>query len=251
MDKAQTNEPAVAPHPTLDQYYGEDNDRRPFVGDLFDKTARHYEWINAIMSLGSGGWYRKDALERAGMKEGMQVIDICVGTGPVARAAQKITGPKGMVLGLDASMGMLGEAAARSKLDLVQAYAETIPAPVESFDFLTMGYALRHVKDLTATFREYRRVLRPGGKVLLLEITRPQSGLSYQVTRFYMKTVLPTLARLRGEGAQTLMKYFWDTIDACVPPETILEALREAGFENVERREMFRSLSEYEAQNPE
>jgi demethylmenaquinone methyltransferase / 2-methoxy-6-polyprenyl-1,4-benzoquinol methylase len=111
---------------------------------------------------------------------------------------------------------------------------------------------LRHVADLRSAFAEYRRVLRPGGKVLLLEITRPAGRLQYHALKFYLKYVVPALTRLarRSHDAQTLMKYYWDTIDSCVPPERILGELANAGFTQVRRHVIYGVFSEYTAVRP-
>jgi demethylmenaquinone methyltransferase/2-methoxy-6-polyprenyl-1,4-benzoquinol methylase len=117
---------------------------------------------------------------------------------------------------------------------------------------LSMGFALRHVPDLEAAFREYRRVLKPGGRVVLLEVSRPHSPVSRWLIRVHLQHILPLMARIstRSEPAQVLMKYYWDTIDRCVPPETILEVLRRGGFVDVDRRTLFGFLSEYSAARP-
>jgi len=127
--------------------------------------------------------------------------------------------------------------------------AEALPFPGERFDLLSMGYALRHVTDLRATFREYRRVLQPGGRVLILEITPPASRLRFRLLKLYLGGVVPLLARLgrRGRTTQLLMRYYWDTIESCVPPATILGALEEAGFRDVRRHVAMGILSEYTA----
>ena len=104
----------------------------------------------------------------------MSLLDIACGTGVLAAHAQSIVGVRGFVVGLDPSPGMLREARGRGVLKLVRGVAESLPLESERFDLLSMGYALRHVSDLRATFGEYRRVLRPGGKVLILEISRPR-----------------------------------------------------------------------------
>lgn len=240
--------PRLAPHPTLQDYYKDDS-RREFISDLFDKTAHHYDWIIRAMSLGSGDWYRKQALLRAGLATGMDVLDVATGTGPVAQAAREMVGESGTVTGLDRSINMLRNNRMRDQLPMVQSDAARLPFPDQSFDFLSMGYALRHVDDLDATFAEYRRVLRPGGKVLLLELTRPDSRMGTSVARFYLRTIVPRVARMgcSSKDAQVLMEYFWDTVERCVRPATIMDALRSAGFDDVRRGRQIGVFSEYAA----
>lgn len=244
----------VAPHPPLKKYYPGEPQRRGFVTGLFDRTAPHYDWINRIMSLGSGVRYRRDALRRAGLAPDRRVLDVAIGTGLVARAACDILGDGGQIIGVDLSMGMLAEARKTLPVTLVQGAAERLPLANACVDFLTMGYALRHVTDLETTFREYLRVLKPGGALLILELTRPPAdSAAYRFTRFYLHTVVPWLARLGpgGPDAQTLMEYFWDTVDNCVPPATILAALAGSGFESSRRGVVHRVFSEYVATKAE
>ena len=118
-----------------------------------------------------------------------------------------------------------------------------------SFDFLTMGYALRHVADLETTFREYRRVLRPGGKALILEVTKPEGRFAGFFFRIYFGRVYPWLTQLftRSRDAREMMRYYWETMDACVPPESVLAALQAAGFTEAKRVRMGGLFSEYVA----
>ena len=106
--------------------------------------------------------------------------------------------------------------------------------------------------DLEVAFQEYRRVLKAGGRLLLLEVSRPPSRVSRWLIQGHFQHVLPLMARIstRSEPARLLMKYYWDTIDRCVPPETILDVLRRNGFVEVERRVSFGFLSEYVAAKP-
>jgi demethylmenaquinone methyltransferase/2-methoxy-6-polyprenyl-1,4-benzoquinol methylase len=230
-----------APHPVLRDYYQRDEERQSFVIALFDGAARHYDRVCSLMSLGSGRWYRRWSLERAGLRPGMTLLDVATGTGLVARAAAGILGNPRAVIGLDPSSGMLREARKR----LVG------PLEAERFDFLTIGYALRHAADLEITFRECRRVLKPGGRLLVLEISRAPSAAGRALLRFYLTRALPLVMRLgtRNRYAHVLTRYYWDTIAACVPPETIVASLRRSGFADVRQHVMGGILSEYTAVN--
>ncbi len=222
----------LKPHPALPDYYSDLAQRPAFVRGLFDRTARYYDHVNRLLSLGSGGWYRRRALVRSGLRPGMTVLDVAIGTGLVAREALEITGDSQAVVGLDISAGMLAEVRRALGIALIQGLMERLPVADECFDRVSMGYALRHVADLNSTFCEFHRVLRPGGALLILEITRPAHPLARALLKLYLGRFIPLLSRLTtGErDLQTLMRYYWDTIDNCVPPETILQAIRAAGF---------------------
>jgi demethylmenaquinone methyltransferase/2-methoxy-6-polyprenyl-1,4-benzoquinol methylase len=239
----------VAPHPALREYYGDDAARPGWVRGVFDRTAPDYDRIESLMSGGSGAWYRGEALARAGLAVGMHVLDVASGTGLVAAAARSRVGPAGSVVAVDPSLGMLREGRHIDGLLRAGGMAERLPFADERFDFASMGFALRHVADLGAVFAELHRVLRPGGRLCVLEITRPRGRFGRAVLKAYMRGIVPLAARLVGRSAETpmLMRYYWDTIEACVPPETVLAALRDAGFADVERHVELGIFSEYRA----
>ncbi|HKH48219.1 MAG TPA: class I SAM-dependent methyltransferase [Thermoanaerobaculia bacterium] len=245
-----TSEPApLRPHPLLTQYYADEESRRRRVLSWFDESAADYDWINQAMSFGSGSRYRRQALLRAGLAPGMKALDVACGTGAVTTSVQEIVGPAGQALGLDPSTGMLLQARRHVVRRLMRGVAEALPFPEGRFDFLSMGYALRHVVDLRRTFQEYHRVLAPGGRLLILEVTPPRSRLSFRLLELYLGRIVPLLARL-GHGGRTsrdLMRYYWETIETCVAPPVIVAALNEAGFSQVERRVEMSIFSEYVA----
>jgi demethylmenaquinone methyltransferase/2-methoxy-6-polyprenyl-1,4-benzoquinol methylase len=239
----------MVPHPTLTARYSTDEAKPEFVNRLFDKGAAHYDGIVDWGFLRSGAFYRRWAQRRHGLRPGHRVLDVACGTGLVAVEAAKILGSADGITCLDPSAGML--AVAKTKLDahFVQARAEAIPLPDNTFDFLTMGYAVRHVMDLEQTFREYLRVLKPDGKALILEVTKPAGRVSAFLFRLYFRKIYPALTQVftRSRDAREMMVYFWETMDACVPPALVLQALERAGFVDVKRVSFGGLFSEYVA----
>ena len=167
----------------------------------------------------------------------------------IARAIVELLKGQGKVTGVDPSEGMLAEARRNVKADFRIGRAESLPVPDASCDFLSMGYALRHVEDLAVAFKEYKRVLRTGGRLLILEISRPSSRVGMALTRLYFRDFLPWMSRVvtGSSDAREMMAYYWETIDACVPPGDIIEALKEAGFQDVNRRVELGICSQYRA----
>ena len=243
----------ISPHPALPRYYGSDDaGKRSFVRRMFDGTAADYDHVERLMALGSGSWYRRQALRRAGLVAGMRVLDVAMGTGLVAREEVTLTGDPRLVLGLDPSVGMMTEARRSLSIRTIQAVAEELPLASDRFDFLSMGYALRHLSDLSATFAQFHRVLKPGGIVCVMEITRPPRGLRLALLKAYMRFFVPTLTRLttRRADTQLLWQYYWDTIEACVPAETVMGSLAAAGFEDVRHHQELGMFSEYTGRKP-
>ena len=234
----------AAPHPALREYYEAGEQRQEFLNELFNRTAYGYRAIDRATGFGSGLWYRRKSLREAGLRAGMEVLDVGCGPGLTTQGALDLVGPTGRAIGLDPSSGMLHEARRGPCRQLVQGVGEQLPFPDARFDFLSMGYALRHVADLRVAFREYRRVLRPGGIILLLEVSRPRSVILQSLSRFYVKTVLGIAfsAATGNQDMRTLMRYWWDTTERCVAPEAILSALAEVGFVQCELREQFSGL---------
>jgi demethylmenaquinone methyltransferase / 2-methoxy-6-polyprenyl-1,4-benzoquinol methylase len=221
------------------------------VQGLFDETAPDYDRIERILAFGSGPWYRRQALMRAGLKTGDRVLDVGIGTGLVAREAVGIIGSTGSLVGVDPSPGMMGQVDVPG-VELVKGYAERLPRQDASADFLSMGYALRHISDVQAAFGEFFRVLKPGGRVCVLEITRPSSKLGTTLLRGYMRAAVPMIARVVGKQGHTseLWRYYWDTIEACIPGPQVVAALQAAGFANVQQHMELGIFSEFTAQKP-
>ena len=241
-----------SPHPPLKNYYAHEADRDGWVRQLFDDTAGDYDRIERTMALGSGSWYRRRALAESGLAPGMRVLDVGVGTGLTAREAAMLVGPSGTVTGVDPSAGMMQRAVVPAGVELLLGSAEAVPLAADTVDFVSMGYALRHVADLSTAFREFARVLVPGGRLCVLEITAPAGRAPRMLLKAYMRGVIPFISRgiARHRDVPKLMRYYWDTIEACASPAIILAAISAAGFVDVRRVVSLGVFSEYRARKP-
>jgi demethylmenaquinone methyltransferase/2-methoxy-6-polyprenyl-1,4-benzoquinol methylase len=251
LQMSSTDEKLI-PHPPLKNFYEDEAQRNEFVNRIFNDTAKKYDPVNNILSLGSGNWYRKKALLRSGLAPEMDVLDVATGTGLVAKSESAIVGPNGSVIGLDRSYNMLTEVGKKLNIPLVLGDANGLPFADNSFHFLTMGYALRHVDDLKTTFSEYFRVLKPGGTLLILELMKPTNKMIYKMIQFYFRLMVAviSLSAIGGKNEGKLIKYYWETIDQFVGSGTIKKTLSEAGFEKVNSHQLFNFFTEFTAVKP-
>jgi demethylmenaquinone methyltransferase/2-methoxy-6-polyprenyl-1,4-benzoquinol methylase len=236
---ADMSEPRVTPQAGSDLAsgggaIGDHLDHR-FVRALFNETAPYYDLVNRIFSLGSGKWYRRRCLLRAGLQPGYAVLDVATGTGMIAQAALGIVGARGRVIGIDVSEAMLAVARRKVAIALIQGEAARLPLADQSVDFVVMGYAIRHIADLAGCFREFHRVLKPGGTLLLLEVSSPTRPVFKTTLAQYLAHLVPRLSHwITGQAKlRSLMDYHWETMEACIAPSIILETMAQAGFETL------------------
>ena len=209
--------------------------REQWTRELFDATSGGYDRSSGAAFLGVGRWYRRRMLRRAGLAPGMSMLDIGSGTGLCAWLGQGIVGPQGRVVALDPSPGMLEQARCRGVRECVVGFAESVPFEDASFDLVTMSYMLRHVQDLATAFAEVHRVLRPGGRLLVFEVTSPAGPGRRAIFRHVMRTVVPVIGVVASLKPSTfpMMRYWGDTIDAAVRPEAIESAIAGSGLRGV------------------
>lgn len=131
-----------------------------------------------------------------------------------------------------------------------QSTAEALPVPDGTFDFLTMGFALRHVDNLEDSFSEAHRVLKDGGKALIMDVTLPDSSVGKFFFRAYFKHILPAFTFIfsRDREAYRLIKYYWDTMEQMIDRDEVVEILREASFRTVAHKVLIGCFSEYPAE---
>lgn len=244
----------LAPHAVISGAYEKPQDKQEYLNAIFDATAADYDRVERWLSLGSGRWYRRQALVRAGLRPAMSMVDVAVGTGLLAGEALSVIGPAGRLVGVDPSLRMMERARERLGISTVHGTADALDFPDASFDFLSMGYALRHVADLHSAFREFRRVLKADGahgpgRLCILEITRPRTRVGRAALRGYLGVLARTIGLVTRLAPRTpeLWAYYAETIEKCVPPEDVVAALRKAGFRRVRVSAQLGVFSEYTA----
>jgi demethylmenaquinone methyltransferase / 2-methoxy-6-polyprenyl-1,4-benzoquinol methylase len=197
---------------------------------MFDRIAPVYDAMNRVMTAGLDRRWRRITVEQV-VRKGDRVLDACCGTGDLALAARSRGAD---VVGLDFSEAMLDRARAKSnEIEWVRGDVLALPFDDASFDAVTVGFGVRNVDDLKAGLGELRRVLRPGGRVGILEITRPRGALA-PFYRLWFDRVVPALGRVLPGGAA--YTYLPASVRRFPGPEELASLLGAAGFEAVRFR---------------
>lgn len=224
------------------RYYDPGADRAGRVRVLFDRIARRYDRLNDLISLGLHRRWKRRLVELADPRPGERALDLCCGTGDVARAlAAHAKGAQGAeVLGIDFSDEMLGIARRTTPsacgITYRQADALELPFPDGSFDLVTVAYGLRNLADLDRGLREALRVLAPGGRLACLEFGRP-AGLPLRVLYFsYLRAALPLYGLLFFGDADTY-GYIFTTVSRFPGPRELAGRMLSAGFAETEVHE--------------
>lgn len=205
------------------------------VAAMFDDIAPVYDRMNTLMTLGSDRRWRRRAVHASGLKPGDSVIDVACGTGKLSAALAERVGPFGQVLGVDLSPAMV-EYAGRAYPDLVQLRFEVgnalqLPAADGEFDAATIAFGMRNLADFEAGFRELLRVVRPGGRVVCLELSMPRPpawGRVYHALFTRSAPLLGSVFRRRGAYA-----YLPGSLVDFPQPEQLAATMRRSGLTEV------------------
>ena len=210
------------------------------VRRMFDRIAPVYDAMNTLMTAGIDARWRRDAIIAARLEPRMRALDVACGTGMLTRAAARRVGRDGQAVGVDVSAGMLARArrwrppVGAAVPEFIAADALALPFADGQFDAVTMGFGLRNMPDYRAALAEMRRVALPGGRVVVLEIAVPRSGLASLLFRTWFERLVPRLGRLAGGGGA--YRYLPMSVLRYPPPEAIAQQMRDVGLQPVHWR---------------
>ncbi len=206
------------------------------VKDVFDSVASRYDIMNDLMSGGLHRVWKRFTIEQAAMRRGQTALDLAGGTGDLARLLLRDVGASGHVVLADINAAMLKEgrrrlidAGASDNLSIAQVDAERLPFADSSFDCVTIAFGLRNVTDKEAALASMYRVLKPGGKLLILEFSKPADAIR-PAYDFYSFNVLPVMGKLVAQDADSY-QYLAESIRMHPDQDTLIGMLEDAGFD--------------------
>lgn len=219
-------------------------DKVKMVAGIFHSVAAKYDLMNDLMSGGVHRLWKRFTIELSGVRNGNAVLDIAGGTGDLAAKFSRLVGPSGRVVLADINDSML--TVGREKLtnkgivgniEYVQANAECLPFPDNSFDCITIAFGLRNVTDKDAALRSMNRVLKPGGRLLVLEFSKPVNPVIGKLYDRYSFDILPKMGQLVANDEESY-RYLAESIRMHPDQETLKGMMSDAGFVDVRYHNM-------------
>ncbi len=215
------------------------SDKGRGVRQMFDDIAGRYDLLNRLLSFGIDVRWRRFAVSQLSIPKNGRVLDIATGTCDVALEVAEQTDPSVIIVGEDFTQGMLVEGQKKlnssphgKRIKLVNAPCEEIPHPDQTFDGITIAFGIRNVVDREAGLREMVRVLKPGGRAVILEFSSPRSRLFRQIYYFYFQKVLPTIGGLISK--RSAYQYLPDSVLEFPEREAFVAMMKDAGFGRVQ-----------------
>jgi demethylmenaquinone methyltransferase/2-methoxy-6-polyprenyl-1,4-benzoquinol methylase len=218
------------------KYLSYDAERAPKVRGLFSRIAGQYDLVNDVMSVGLHRRWKRQVVQLAvDGRANPKVLDLCCGTGDLSFLAEDRGA--GLVVGADFTLPMLAVARRRRRessrrAKFLCADALRLPFADGAFDVLTIGYGLRNIADIPASLAEMRRVLAPGGRLVVLDFGKPSNPLAALLYRGFLHTVMPAVGLLFHGDAQTYL-YIPDSLERFPAQRGVEKLMREAGFAKV------------------
>ena len=214
------------------------------VAEVFHSVAGNYDLMNDLMSGGVHRLWKRVTIEMSGVRPGHHVLDIAGGTGDLTAKFSRIVGPEGTVVLADINDSMLKVGRDRlvdrgitDNVRFSQADAQYLPFPDNTFDVITIAFGLRNVTDKDMALRSMLRVLKPGGKLLVLEFSKPPNQLLSKIYDGYSFNILPKLGKLFANDADSY-QYLAESIRMHPDQETLMGMMKNAGFANTDYHNM-------------
>jgi demethylmenaquinone methyltransferase/2-methoxy-6-polyprenyl-1,4-benzoquinol methylase len=207
------------------------------VREVFDSVANKYDLMNDLMSFGIHRLWKRQTIEMSGVRQGQRVLDLAAGTGDLSARFSGLVGNQGEVVFSDINAAMLYQGRDRmidegrvSNVRYVQADAQYLPFPDDYFDCVTIGFGLRNVTDKQLALNAINRVVKPGGRLLVLEFSKPIHQPLQKVYDLYSFTLLPKIGKLVTQDEESY-RYLAESIRMHPDQETLKGMLEHAGFE--------------------
>lgn len=216
------------------------NEKADRVRAVFDSVADNYDLMNDLMSMGVHRLWKRQAMGLTGVRRGQRVLDLAAGTGDLSARFAGLVGPDGQVVSSDINAAMLEQGRLRladrgvaGNVEYVQADAQHLPFPDDHFDCATIGFGLRNVTDKDLALASIFRVLKPGGRLLVLEFSHPTSKPLKMAYDLYSFQILPRLGKLVAKDADSY-QYLAESIRMHPDQETLKGMMEQVGFERCE-----------------
>ena len=224
-------------------------EKRRLVREQFDPIAATYDLADAVLSAGLDSRWRRRGIRLLGLKWGDRVLDLCGGTGDFALLAAKRTASGGRTVIYDFNRAMMdagrtktGRASLSGRISFIQGDAENISFSAGAFEVITLGFGLRNFVHTEAGLREMHRVLKPSGRILILEFSLPRRKWQRALYHFYSFRVIPIIARMIS-GTAGPYRYLAESIRVFPRPEQVAEMIERAGFKEVTFRRLTAGLA--------
>jgi demethylmenaquinone methyltransferase/2-methoxy-6-polyprenyl-1,4-benzoquinol methylase len=226
-----------------------EEEKRQWVLRHFNSVARHYDFMNTLLSFGIHHLWKRMAVKMMDLRTGDKIIDVCGGTGDLALLAARMIGPSGQVAIYDINRAMINTGrhkidgtAFDNQINYVQGDAEQISFPDQSFNGVMVGFGIRNVTHMEIGFKEMYRVLKPGGKMMCLEFSKPTSAIFRWLYDIYSFYVMPFLGEIITRNRQAYT-HLPESIRLFPLPDELTQILEKIGFSDVTYRRLTNGIA--------
>lgn len=217
--------------------YSESGSKKVQIEAMFDNIAPNYDLLNRVLTLGIDTRWRAKAIKQLKEHNPASILDVATGTGDFALEAYKRLSPE-KIVGIDISHEMLElgrkkvtKKGLEDKIELIKADSEDLPFDDSSFDAVTASFGVRNFENLEAGIKENYRVLKPGGRIVILEFTKPRSFPFKQLFNIYFRYVLPVIGRVKSKDPAAY-KYLYESVQAFPDYDAFLKVMKNVGFKS-------------------